>query len=234
MVMVLSLQIWPPKSIKDSGSRLHSKLKEAIIQFNNSVEARRWPQGHKSGLEKNLLGSHLVSLPVAESRSAPPAFASDPLMNSTANESREGTNANSFESIKDPSFPSSSAAKEENYLAEGYASKKYSSHDIVEVDGGSNSSGNQYTADHDSSYTKTLSPTGPGATTRKGAHYGERQNSEISYYADDEDGNRKKYTRRENITQIKQLQDKHGGCTNSENMASKKRLTANFWDSADA
>ncbi|PIN19759.1 hypothetical protein CDL12_07549 [Handroanthus impetiginosus] len=26
------LQIWPPKSVKDSGSRLHSELKEAILQ----------------------------------------------------------------------------------------------------------------------------------------------------------------------------------------------------------
>lgn len=36
----------------------------------------------------------------------------------------------------------------------------------------------------------------PGATTRKSAIQVERQNSEISYYADDEDANRKKYTRR--------------------------------------
>ena len=36
----------------------------------------------------------------------------------------------------------------------------------------------------------------PGATTRKGAHHVDRQNSEISYYADDEDGKHKKYTRR--------------------------------------
>lgn len=32
--------------------------------------------------------------------------------------------------------------------------------------------------------------------TRKGANTVDRQNSEISYYADDEDGNRKKYTKR--------------------------------------
>ncbi|OIW06885.1 hypothetical protein TanjilG_19534, partial [Lupinus angustifolius] len=36
----------------------------------------------------------------------------------------------------------------------------------------------------------------PGATTRKGPVYVERQNSEISYYADDEDTNRKKYAKR--------------------------------------
>jgi len=35
-----------------------------------------------------------------------------------------------------------------------------------------------------------------GATTRKGAVHIDRQNSEISYFADDEDANRKKYSRR--------------------------------------
>ena len=34
----------------------------------------------QTGLEKNLFGSHPVSLPVTESRSPPPAFASDPLI----------------------------------------------------------------------------------------------------------------------------------------------------------
>lgn len=38
--------------------------------------------------------------------------------------------------------------------------------------------------------------TQPVATTRKGTVHVDRQNSEISYYADDEDGNRKKYSRR--------------------------------------
>ncbi|XP_021892395.1 uncharacterized protein LOC110810500 [Carica papaya] len=45
------------------------------------------------------------------------------------------------------------------------------------------------------SYMKSSSPA-PIATTRKTISTVERQNSEISYYADDEDGNRKKYTRR--------------------------------------
>ncbi|KAM7270164.1 hypothetical protein ACFE04_029378 [Oxalis oulophora] len=35
----------------------------------------------------------------------------------------------------------------------------------------------------------------PGATTRKVGSHVERQSSEMSYYADDEDGNRKKYNR---------------------------------------
>ncbi|KAG8364197.1 hypothetical protein BUALT_Bualt19G0103300 [Buddleja alternifolia] len=50
--------ISPPKSVKDSGSGLHSKLKEAFTQ---------------SGLEENLFGIHPVPLQGAESRSPPPA-----------------------------------------------------------------------------------------------------------------------------------------------------------------
>ena len=46
------------------------------------------------------------------------------------------------------------------------------------------------------SYSFGLIALQPGATTRKGAFHVERQNSEISYYADDEDGNRKKYSKR--------------------------------------
>ncbi|KAM5546982.1 hypothetical protein ABKV19_001486 [Rosa sericea] len=55
-------KIWPPKNVKDSASRLHSKLKEAIMQ---------------TGLEKNLFGNHPVSLSSTESHSPPPAFSSD-------------------------------------------------------------------------------------------------------------------------------------------------------------
>jgi hypothetical protein len=46
------------------------------------------------------------------------------------------------------------------------------------------------------SYNFVLIAIQPGATTRKGVFQVERQNSEISYYADDEDANRKKYTKR--------------------------------------
>lgn len=45
-------------------------------------------------------------------------------------------------------------------------------------------------------YNFVLNAFQPGATTRKGALLVDRQNSEISYHADDEDGNQKKYTRR--------------------------------------
>ncbi|CAL5329382.1 unnamed protein product [Camellia sinensis] len=151
--------IWPPKSIKDSGSRLHSKLKEAIMQ---------------TGLEKNLFGNHPVSLPATESRTPPPAFASDPLMHAT---STEGS--------------SSMIGKD----VAGYAAATgMGSNDIVEIDGPS--SANPSLSNQHSNFMKSASPAGPGATTRKSAFQVDPQNSETSYYADDEDGNWKKYSRR--------------------------------------
>ncbi|KAK2405078.1 hypothetical protein P8452_10627 [Trifolium repens] len=140
-----STSIWPPKSVKDSGSRLHSKLKEAILQ---------------TGMEKNIFGNHPVSLSVTESRSPPPAFSSDPLI------SRE--NLGNSASVDGPEL------------------SRISVTDIVEIDG-ANSGGN---------FMKSSSPVAPGATTRKGSLLVDRQNSEISYYADDEDAKRKKYTKR--------------------------------------
>ncbi|KAL0348304.1 UNVERIFIED_CONTAM: hypothetical protein Sangu_1058200 [Sesamum angustifolium] len=66
---------------------------------------------------------------------------------------------------------------------------------IVEID--EPSSATSSLPNHDSNFMKSASPAGgPGATTRKSAVQVERQNSEASYYADDEDGNRKKYSRR--------------------------------------
>ncbi|CAN1288876.1 Zinc finger protein-like 1 homolog [Linum perenne] len=58
--------------------------------------------------------------------------------------------------------------------------------DIVEVDSPSSAA----------NYLKNSSPAAPGATTRKGGIQIDRQNSDMSYYEDDEDGNRKKYSRR--------------------------------------
>ncbi|XP_028780600.1 zinc finger protein-like 1 homolog [Neltuma alba] len=146
-----STSIWPPKSVKDSGSRLHSKLKEAIGQ---------------TGMEKNLFGNHPVSLPVTKSSSLPPAFDSEPLI------SREDiTNSNSVEGYS---------------RANGSGPSTVSVTDIVEIEGPT-PAGN---------FMKASSPTAPGATTRKGSLHIDRQNSEVPYYADDEDGNSKKYTRR--------------------------------------
>ncbi|CAK9180846.1 unnamed protein product [Ilex paraguariensis] len=164
-----STSIWPPKSVKDSGSRLHLKLKEAIMQC---------------GLEKNLFGNHPVSRPATESRGPPPAFATDPLMQVSAG----GREPNE-------SLPPSAVGDARGYsVASGIGYTKPSSIDIVEID--APGSANSSLSNHDSSFIKSSSPAGPGATTRKSAIQVERQNSEISYYADDEDANRKKYPRR--------------------------------------
>ncbi|KAK1268678.1 hypothetical protein QJS04_geneDACA006361 [Acorus gramineus] len=166
-----SSPIWPPKNIKDPGSLLHSRLKEAITQ---------------SGLEKNLFGN-LVSLTVAESRVVPPAFSSDPLIHVSATEDIGRT----FESIEESKLSSSSINKQRAYLTDVYSSHlQLPETDIVEIDGPSYL-GNQFMNDHDDNLLKS-----PGTSTRKGAYYVDRQNSEISYHADDEDGNRKKYIRR--------------------------------------
>ncbi|XP_047336943.1 zinc finger protein-like 1 homolog [Impatiens glandulifera] len=144
--------IWPPKMIKDSGSLLHNKLKEAIVQ---------------SGVEKNLFGNHPVS-------QTPPAFASDPLVHVST------TDGSSSSSI----------------IANGANITNFVQKDnIVEVD------------DPTTTLKSLLSssPPGAGATTRKGAFQVERQNSEISYYADDEDANRKKYSRRGGSLHLKFL-----------------------------
>ncbi|XP_059665966.1 uncharacterized protein LOC132311851 isoform X2 [Cornus florida] len=106
-----STSIWPPKIVKDSGSHLHSKLKEAIML---------------TGLEKNLFGNHPVSLPATESRGPPPPLASDPLMHASATGGRE-PNAN---------LPSSVAKDSEGYsAAAGTGPTNSSFTDIVEIDG---------------------------------------------------------------------------------------------------
>ncbi|KAK4424261.1 hypothetical protein Salat_1619500 [Sesamum alatum] len=151
-----STSIWPPKSVRDSGSRLHSKLREAIMQ---------------TGLEKNLFGNHPVPLHGTESRSPPPAFASEPLIQASAAGGGEHNGGNYAASTARP-------------VDLG----------IVEID--EPSSATSSLPNHDSNFMKSASPAGPGATTRKSAVQVERQNSEVSYYADDEDGNRKKYSRR--------------------------------------
>ncbi|PRQ22735.1 putative transcription factor C2H2 family [Rosa chinensis] len=167
-----STSIWPPKNVKDSASRFHSKLKEAIMQARLSLDSSiiigklpcqcNFISVLMTGLEKNLFGNHPVSLSSTESRSPPPAFSSDAGQGNIAT--------------------SSSLAKDET----GAGSAILQVTDIVEIEGPT-SAGN---------FIKSTSPVGPGATTRKGAFQVERQNSEISYYADDEDGNRKKYSRR--------------------------------------
>ncbi|XP_039046303.1 zinc finger protein-like 1 homolog [Hibiscus syriacus] len=147
-----SISIWPPKSVKDSASHLHSLLKEAIMQ---------------TGMEKNLFGNH-----------PPPAFASDPLMNMNSTGGREhGGNS------------SPAVSKDEGYSTIGGPSKLTVS-EITEIDG-------LVSAEN---YMKISSPVGPVATTRKSTVHVDKQNPEISYYADDEDGNNKKYSQRVRFT----------------------------------
>ncbi|CAN4107796.1 unnamed protein product [Withania somnifera] len=149
------MQIWPPKSVKDSGSRLHTKLKEAIMQ---------------TGMDKNLFGNHPVTLPGTEPRGPPPAFASDPLKLVLA------------------------GGKDSEGLAAIATSSRPASMDIVEIDG--STSAPSSTSNHETNFMKSTSSSGPGATTRKSTMQVDRQNSEVSYLADDEDGKRKKYTKR--------------------------------------
>ncbi|MBA0799130.1 hypothetical protein Gohar_009662, partial [Gossypium harknessii] len=99
-------QIWPPKSVKDPTSRLHSLLKEAILQ---------------TGMEKNLFGNHPVSLPRTEHRGPPPAFASDPLIDVAGGQEYD---ANSSPSV----------AKDGGYAAISGPSKPTVT-EIMEIDG---------------------------------------------------------------------------------------------------
>ncbi|CAI9765612.1 unnamed protein product [Fraxinus pennsylvanica] len=156
-----STSIWPPKSVKDSGSRLHSKLKEAIVQ---------------TGLEKNLFGNHPVSFPGPESRSPPPAFASDPLMHADAGGMSSSVGIDATSST---------------------ISAKPSSLDIIEINGPDSAAASL--PNRELNLSKSSSPSVPGATTRKSGLQFDRQSSEVSYYADDEDGNQKKYSRRGTI-----------------------------------
>ncbi|GKV19830.1 hypothetical protein SLEP1_g30042 [Rubroshorea leprosula] len=160
-----SAPIWPPKTVKDSGSRFHSHLKEAIL---------------KTGMEKNLFGNHPVSLPSKESCGPPHAFTSDPLINVSSNGGLE------YSSNSQPSVAKDGKNVTEVDSASVVVPSKLTVSEIIEVDSPS-SAGN---------YPKNSSPAGPVPTTRKSTAYVERQNSKILYHADDEDGNRKKYSRR--------------------------------------
>ncbi|KAM1233550.1 hypothetical protein ACFX2J_003237 [Malus domestica] len=179
-----STPMWPPKNVKDSASCLHSKLKEAIMQarlvLDNEIiikllNVSKFFDVMQTGLEKNLFGNHPVSLST-ESRSPPPAFSSYPLVSASLNGGRDN-NASSSTGKDGPNVIDFAATT-------GAGPSIHPVTDIVEI-GSPSSAGN---------YVQSTSP--PGATTRKGALQVERQNSEISYYADDEDGNRKKYSRR--------------------------------------
>nr|AAK92653.1 Hypothetical protein [Oryza sativa Japonica Group] len=173
--------IWPPSTIKDTGSRLHSKLKEAIAQISINV---------KTGLEKNVFGNHFVTMPKADTRT-PPAFASDPLKRVSISGDRESNGANIINSAIDANVQSGGMYSSATV---GSGTPSHVEPEIVEIDGPSPIT-TQF-PEQESNFIRSPSPHGPSAMTRKGANYVERQNSEISYYADDEDANRKKYTKR--------------------------------------
>ncbi|WOK92347.1 zinc finger protein-like [Canna indica] len=156
--------IWPPISIKDTGSRLHTMLKEAIFQ---------------SGLEKNVFGDHLVSVAASDNRDPPPAFASDPLSHVSAVEEIDKGGATSV---------NDKYSNEAFRYTVGVGSSRLIEPEIVEVDG-PNSLENQFMQDQEHLIKS------PGATTRKPTNH-DRMYSETSYYADDEDGTSKKYSRR--------------------------------------
>lgn len=123
----------------------------------------------QTGLEKNVFGNHPVSMTTPD-RGPPPAFSSDPLKRVSGAGGIEGmTNEATF--------------------GAGIGSSRGTTQDIVEIEGSPSSN-------HEANFVKAGSPASAGATTRKGTIHVERQNSEISYFADDEDGNRKKYSRR--------------------------------------
>ncbi|KAK1385709.1 zinc finger protein-like 1-like [Heracleum sosnowskyi] len=156
--------IWPPKMAKDSGSLLHSKLKEAILQ---------------TGYEKNLFGNHIVSFSAADSRDPPPAFASDPLIHVSGNGGMPTSVG------KDGSYSGTTGSGSTEPLTIG----------MEGID--DPSAANPSLSSNTSNFMINTSP--PGASTRKSALQAERQSSGMSYYADDEDANRKKYTRRGSI-----------------------------------
>ncbi|XP_039043672.1 uncharacterized protein LOC120182912 [Hibiscus syriacus] len=98
----------------------------------------------------------------------PPAFASDPLMNMNSTVGREHS-GNSSPAV----------SKDEGYSTIGGPSKLTVSK-ITEIEGPGSAE----------NYMKTSSPVGPVATTLKSTVHVDKQNPEISHYADDEAGNR--------------------------------------------
>ncbi|XP_071727059.1 uncharacterized protein [Rutidosis leptorrhynchoides] len=139
-----SISIWPPKNVKNSGSRLYSQLKEAIRQ---------------SGNEKNLFGNHPISSPPKHSTNGPPpAFDSDPLRSKVVTVN---------------------------------ASFKLSTIDTVKKDDPVSEKSN-----NEPSFSKSPNSGGSGATTRKSTPPADKQASEFCNHADDEDTNKRKYTRR--------------------------------------
>lgn len=174
-----SSPIWPPKSIKDSGSALHAKLKEAIAQ---------------SELVKNLLGDDLITGQSLEPRPTPPAFASDPPVSLVATQSQGSASAYLPPAIAKETVTSSDSTS--SAINFSYTSgTRSSSSDIVGVDGAVSSS-LQPSLTIDPHFTQSQNTAGPGATTRKGSYRGDKYSPTFSPHDDDDDESKRKYTRR--------------------------------------
>lgn len=178
-----STPVWPPKIIKDSGTALHAKLKEAISQTEPA---------------KNLLGNDLNAGKLHEPRNAPPAFSSGPLVTipATSLHGNAGSNIASTTTKEiNASGESSSSTFNGSYTPRTRSGTATSlSSDIVEIDGVV-SVGLQSSLSPDSQFTKSQNTAGPGATTRKGSFRGDRYSPTFSAYEDDDESKRK-YTRR--------------------------------------
>lgn len=85
----------------------------------------------QTGLEKNIFGNHIVTLPPQEFHDPPNAFSSDPLVRLSITDDIGKNRSNSSDSIRDPSQPSSSTTKS----LVGVASSVLSESDIVEIEG---------------------------------------------------------------------------------------------------
>lgn len=96
----------------------------------------------QTGLEKNIFGNHLVTLPPEDFRDPPPAFSSDPLKRLSTTDDILKNSSYLPDSIRDPSQPSSSTTNKEKYsndayqsLVGGVTSSVLSESDIVEIEG---------------------------------------------------------------------------------------------------
>ncbi|RWW33643.1 hypothetical protein GW17_00001630, partial [Ensete ventricosum] len=120
----------------------------------------------QSGLEKNIFGNHLVSLPAVENHMPPPAFASDPLMHVSAVEDTEKGGATSVDPVEDSRRTLSLPVTHDKYSDEvynstiGVGSSNTIEPEIVEVDD-PNALGNQFMQNEELHHVKSASLVSP-------------------------------------------------------------------------
>ncbi|KAJ6409481.1 hypothetical protein OIU84_009056 [Salix udensis] len=167
-----STPIWPPKSVKDSGSRLHSKLKEAIMQGVLSQLDFYYPPSQTCISHTTCTIKRVVTYDWVWKRTC-----LEIIHFHCHRHLLHSPQIHWLPFLHHPSVTTNET---------GTGPSKISVSDIIEID----SPGSV------PNYMKNSSTGIPVATTRKVGAQVERQNSELSYFADDEDGNRKKYSRR--------------------------------------